>query len=215
MAAILKAMERPDLRRSTTKALRNNGSIPAVVYGKGKQPITIAVDSTELVKSVRDNGRNAVFKLEVEGGDSVQAMLYEYQEDQLRNEIIHADFYQVDMSSEVEVEVPISLEGQEKIKDGIVQQTLHQLQVRAKPSDIPEFFRIDISDLQISDTLTIGDLLQENNVGFEILGDDSTVIVSILPPQQNSVDEPSMDGQAEEALEADQEKEEEENDKEK
>jgi large subunit ribosomal protein L25 len=213
MVATLKAKERPDLRRSTTKSLRNNGNIPAVVYGKDQEPLTIAINSSELLKTIQENGRHAVYELAIEGVKPMNVMLYDVQTEPLREKILHADFYKVDMSSEVEVEVAIKLVGQENIKDGIVQQTLHQLEVRAKPNEIPEFLQIDISDLKIGDSLNIGDLIKDGHT-FQMLGDKNTVIVTILPPQSAGNTE-SMAGQAEAEKEADVEEAKKENEKEK
>ncbi|MBB6455245.1 large subunit ribosomal protein L25 [Salirhabdus euzebyi] len=187
MAATIKANGRDDLRRSATRELRIEGSIPAVVYGNGKTPITIAVDSMELLKMVRDHGKNAVFSLDIEGQGTVNAMLYDYQADPLKGELVHADFYQVDMSSNVDVEVAIHLEGDATEKGSVVQQTLHQLNVRAKPNAIPENISVNIEELGIGDSVTVGDLKGSSN--YEILDDDDTTIVTILPPQNEKADE--------------------------
>ncbi len=214
MAATIQAMEREDLRRSVTKSLRSKGSIPAIVYGKKREPKPVAIDSIEMLKTIREHGRNSVYSLQVEGGESINVILYDYQEDPLKNEIIHADFYEVDMSQEVEVEVPIKLVGQEKIKDGVIQQTLHEMTVKAKPNEIPEFLQIDISDLKIGDSLSVRDLIHNSDHKFEMLGDETTDIVTVLPPQ--SAGDP-LAGQASAEAEEKQEEEakKEENEKEK
>jgi large subunit ribosomal protein L25 len=198
MAATIKAMKRDDLRRSKTKELRNQGVVPAVVYGKETQPTTVAVNSMELLKTVRDEGRNSVFSLEVEGGNPVNVMLYDVQEDSLKNEVIHADFYQVDMSREVDVEVTVHLEGQDEIKnEGVVQQTLYQLQVRAKPNEIPDAITVNIGNLEIGDVIEVKDLKGGRN--YEILEDDTTTVVTILPPQNVIEEEPEGEAEQQES----------------
>ncbi|MGM8215710.1 50S ribosomal protein L25/general stress protein Ctc [Bacillaceae bacterium W0354] len=206
MATTIKAKDRKDLRKSHTKYLRNNGFIPAVVYGKGKEPVTVAVNSIELVKKVRDEGRNAVFSLEIEGGKALNVLLYDYQNDDIKDELIHADFYQVDMSTEVDVEVNVQLEGEAKgEKDGgIKQQTLYTINVRTTPNNIPEAITVDISDLGIGDTITVGDIKTSND--YAILDDDASTIVTIVAPQQTEStedvdeapqEEPATDGNEE------------------
>ncbi|MRG88175.1 50S ribosomal protein L25/general stress protein Ctc [Salinibacillus xinjiangensis] len=204
MTATIKASKREDLRRSNTRELRNQGSVPAVVYGKGKEPKTIAVDSLELIKTLREEGRNAVFSLEVEGNNSLSVMLYDYQSDPMKDELIHADFYLVDKSSVVDVEVSINLEGEAlgQKDGGVLQQTLHQLNVRARADEIPDVINIDISELAIGEGLTVGDLKEGRN--YEILNDEETTIVTVLPPQNpNAEDEEEAGDSAEEEPEAD------------
>ncbi|MBO8157667.1 MAG: 50S ribosomal protein L25/general stress protein Ctc [Bacillaceae bacterium] len=201
MPAKIKAKKREDLTRSNTKELREQGQVPAVVYGKKKEPATVSVDSMELIKTVRQEGKNAVFLLEIDGGNTMQVMLHDYQADPIKDELIHADFYLVDMSATVDVEVAIHLDGEATgaKNGGVLQQTLRELNVRAKPDDIPEEIRIDVSKLEIGDSVTVGDLKQES--GYEILDDDDRTIVTVLPPQnQEKADDEGEDPQEPEAI---------------
>lgn len=179
MAVTLKADQRKDLKRSYTKEIRSKGLIPAVVYGKGKEPKTIAVDSINLLKTVRDEGRNAVISLEVEGDTSVDVMLYDYQVDPIKDQLLHADFYAVDMSQEIDVEVPIHIDGEApgSKEGGVLQQPLYELSVRAKPREIPEEIRVDVSELQVGDSIMVSDL---NAGNYEILTDENTTIASVI-----------------------------------
>lgn len=183
MSLTIKAQERNNLKKSHTKSLRENGFIPAVVYGKGKDPVTVAVNNIELVKKVRDEGRNAVFSLELEGGGSYNVLLYDYQMDPIRDELIHADFYQVDKTTQVDVEVNVQLEGEAiGVKDGgVIQQTLYTINVRTTPTNIPEVITVNISDLSIGDTISVGDLKTSND--YEILDEDEATIVTVVAPQ--------------------------------
>ena len=123
MAITLKASKREDLTRSKTKQLRNEGQIPAVVYGKDKETTTVSVDNIDLLKTLRNEGRNAIITLDIENAESVDVMLHEYQTDSIKDTIIHADFYIVDMSEEMEVSVPIRIEGEAAgVKDGGIMQ---------------------------------------------------------------------------------------------
>lgn len=139
MAITLKAKQRQNLKQSVTRELRQEGDIPSVVYGNDKEPITVAVNSIELLKTVRDEGKNAIISLNIEGKDTVDVMLHDYQVDPLKDELIHADFYVVNMSQEMDVEVPVRLEGEAagSKEGGVVQQPLYDLAVRAKPAGYP------------------------------------------------------------------------------
>ncbi|RDY67255.1 50S ribosomal protein L25/general stress protein Ctc [Halobacillus trueperi] len=197
MAITLKANQRQNLKQSVTRELRLEGNIPSVVYGKDKEPITVAVNSIELLKTVRDEGKNAIISLDIDGKDTVDVMLHEYQVDPLKDELIHADFYVVNMSEEMDVEVPVHLEGEAagSKEGGVVQQPLYDLAVRAKPRDIPEEIVVDISELNIGDSIMVGDLKESRN--YEITEDENTTIVSVTPPEEMPEDEPDTDSDAE------------------
>ncbi|MBN8237486.1 50S ribosomal protein L25/general stress protein Ctc [Halobacillus kuroshimensis] len=190
MAITLKAKQRQNLKQSVTRELRQEGSIPSVVYGNDKEPITVAVNSIELLKTVRDEGKNAIISLNIEGKDTVDVMLHDYQVDPLKDELIHADFYVVNMSQEMDVEVPVRLEGEAagSKEGGVVQQPLYDLAVRAKPADIPEEIVVDISELNIGDSVMVSDLKASRN--YEITEDDNTTIVSVTPPEEMPEEEP-------------------------
>ncbi|MBR7554299.1 50S ribosomal protein L25/general stress protein Ctc [Allobacillus sp. GCM10007491] len=188
MGATIEGKARTDLRISNTKSLRSEGQIPGVLYGKGKEPVNISVDGIDLIKKVRDEGRNAVFSVKLDNGNAYDAMLYDYQQDAIKGELTHVDFYMVDMSQEVDVEVYIRLEGEavgEK-DGGVRQQPMHVLNIRSTPGNIPEEILIDISELNIGDVITVGDLKGDKN--YEIMDEDETTIITILPPQQEEVE---------------------------
>ncbi|MDC3414867.1 50S ribosomal protein L25/general stress protein Ctc [Aquibacillus sp. 3ASR75-11] len=197
MAIELKANQRQDLKRSYTKLIRSAGKIPAIVYGKAKDPKAITVNSMELLKTVRDEGRNAIISLRVEGESNVDVMLHDYQIDPIKDELLHADFYVVNMSREMDVEVPIHLDGEAQgVKDGgVLQQPLHNLAVRAKPRDIPEEIKIDVSELAIGDSITVADLKESNK--YEVVEEESTTIASVLAPDTGT-EEASNEGEQEE-----------------
>lgn len=183
MVVKLKAERRDDLKKSSTKAIRDKGFIPAVVYGKAKDTMTVQVDSIELLKTVRDEGRNAIISLDVEGA-SVDVMLHDYQVEPIKNQLVHADFYIVDMKQEMDVLVPVHLEGEAKgqKEGGVLQQPQYELEVRAKPADIPEEILIDISDLGVGDSIMVSDLKDGKN--YEVLEDENTTIVAVTAPDQ-------------------------------
>ncbi|GAA0439350.1 50S ribosomal protein L25/general stress protein Ctc [Lentibacillus halophilus] len=198
MAVILKAEKREDLSKSVTKQIRKNGNVPSVVYGKDKASKTITVNSVDLTKTVRDEGRNAIISLAVENDEPVNVMLHDYQLEPLRDDVLHADFYIVNMAEEMDVEVPLHLDGEAKgVKDGgVLQQPLFELQVRAKPADIPEQISADISDLDIGDTISIADLPESS--AYEFLEDHETTIATVVPPDTvEETDEAPADEEAE------------------
>lgn len=182
MAISLKAKTREDLSRATTKQIRRDGFIPAVVYGKDKDAKSVSVDNMELLKTVRDEGRNAIISLDIENGTTVDVMLHEYQTDPVRGDVIHVDFYVVDMTEEMDVEVALRLEGEAAgtKEGGVLQQPLYELQVRAKPADIPEEIVVEVSELAIGDSISIADLPVSDK--YEFIDDADTTIAVVLAP---------------------------------
>lgn len=189
MPVKLKAKQREDLRSSATKKIRQAGQIPAVVYGKDKDSTSVSVDSMELIRTVREEGVNAIISLDIENGQTVDVMLHDYQMHPIKDEVMHADFYMIDMTEEMDVEVPLRLEGEAEgaREGGILQQPLYELQVRAIPSAIPEEITVDVSKLDIGDTITIADLPVEDEYTF--LDEEDTPIAIVLPPEAEEEEE--------------------------
>ncbi len=194
----LKARNREDLRGSTLRKLRNEGDIPAVIYGGGMSNKAVAVESTEFIKTLRQSGVNGIISLETPDG-KFEVMTHDMQVDPLKGNVLHVDFFKVDLTSKMDVDVPVHLTGEcLGVKDGgIVQQPLYELSVRSLPGDIPETIEVNISDLMIGDSLQVRDLTTTGK--YEINNEPEEVIVSILAPSLNN--EPDEQQEAEDKQE--------------
>jgi large subunit ribosomal protein L25 len=181
MSATLKANERTGSQRSALRQLRKEGNIPAVVYGKGTESQSVYVNGIEFLKTIRENGKNGVISLDVNGSQK-DVMLTDYHQDHIKNEILHADFLVVDKSSKVNASVRVNLVGVAAgVKGGgVIQQPLHEVNITATPGNIPESIDVDVTNLQVGENMTLADVKSGN---YEINDDESTVIVSILPPK--------------------------------
>ncbi|MCC9023952.1 50S ribosomal protein L25/general stress protein Ctc [Bacillus nakamurai] len=186
--ATLKANERTDFKRSTLRKIRHSGHVPGIIYGKETTNTPVSLDSVELRKTLRDEGKNAIITIDVNGNQQ-SVMVTELQTDPLKNELTHADFQVVNMSEELEAEVPIQLTGEAKgVKDGgIIQQPLHELSIKARPKDIPQTINVDISGLEMNDVLTIADLTADG--AYTFINEPEEVVASILPPKQEAFEE--------------------------
>lgn len=182
MVNVLKAKERTSERRSQIRELREQGGIPAIVYGYQTENTTISINNADFIKTMREVGRNGVINLDVDG-KKLNVVLHEYQEDPIKKEVIHADFLAVDMSQEIEANVRVELsEDAEGIKNGgVLQQILHEIVVTAKPDEIPEVISVDISDLGIGDSISIGEIRQ--NYSVTINHEDGETVATILTPR--------------------------------
>ena len=183
MATVLDAKKREIGKHSDLRKLRMEGNFPAIVYGNNVENSTIYVNNAEFIKTIREVGRNGVISLKY-GGSKQNVILNDYQEDTLKNEIIHADFLAIDLSAEMDADVHVELTGDAAgVKDGgVLQQPMHEISVTAKPNDIPESIKVDISSLQVGEAVTIGDIRSDYSVAIN--HEDDQTIASILAPRQ-------------------------------
>ncbi|MCG3086679.1 50S ribosomal protein L25/general stress protein Ctc [Sporosarcina cyprini] len=168
--------------KSTLTKLRKDGFIPSVVYGYQIESMPIAVKERDLMSTLREVGRNGVLKINVDGKD-LNVVLGDYQEDALKGEIYHADFLAINMTEELEVNVTVHLVGESpgEKEGGVLQQPIREVTIKVKPSDIPESFDVDISNLQIGESITVKEIRESSN--FELLNDDEEALVVISAPR--------------------------------
>jgi large subunit ribosomal protein L25 len=183
MSPVLQATERKEFRKSALKKIRNNGDVPAVIYGEKVESKPVYVSNADLTKTIRSVGRNGVISLDC-GGSKHDVILTAYQVDALKKEMIHVDFLAVSQSSKINVEVRLVLVGEAAgVKDGgVLQQPLHEISISTTPANIPGQIEVDVSHLQVGETVTIADIPTAGL--FTIHHDNDEVIASILPPKQ-------------------------------
>lgn len=169
-------------QKSTLTELRETGFVPAVVYGYKTDATSISISERDLINALREVGRNGVLQLLV-NDQKLNVVLNDYQADVLKGNILHADFLEVNMTEELDVSVQVHLVGESigEKEGGTVQQPNWELDIKVKPSDIPETIEVDISELDIGDTLTVADIREKLN--FEILNDDDFALVTISAPR--------------------------------
>lgn len=181
MDIVLQATRRDKGARSSLTKLRNEGKLPAVIYGYNVDTIPVSIDYKDTAKAVQQYGRTAVFKIDVEG-KQLNAILNEVQRCALKGTVKHVDFLSINMSEELEVEVPITPIGEAiGVKEGgVLTQPLRVLKIKVKPSDIPESIDVDISNLAMNDSISVGDI--RSSVQYEILNQDEETVVTVTPP---------------------------------
>ncbi|HCX48492.1 MAG TPA: 50S ribosomal protein L25 [Bacillus sp. (in: Bacteria)] len=174
----LVAEERKDLKKSALKKLRNNGKIPAIVYGRDINTKSISIRNKDLLKVTKDVGRNGIISLNLDG-NSKSVILRDYQNDPVTKEILHVDFLQVDKHTEIDAKVSVILKGTSKGEKagGVVNQYLHELDVLAKANDIPDDIEIDITDFEIGHTVRIADIKKDYSNCTINHEDEETIIM--------------------------------------
>ena len=180
MAVALKGKIREGRGKGANRKLRSEGMLPAVVYG-GKSTVSLMVNPKELKKLIEKEGINSLIELAIEGDSEPTrvVVIKEHQQHPIRDGWEHADFLEVDMKQKIKVDVPIILEGHspgEKL-GGMVEHNLHTLSVKCLPGEIPEFFKVDMTQVELDQVVHISDLTVPDNV--EVLDNLSESVVSV------------------------------------
>jgi len=161
--------------------LRSKGEVPGIVYGYQVETTPVSVSEIDLIKTLRESGRNGVISLEVDG-KAINVVLSDYQTDAMKGSFKHVDFLAINMSDELEVSVAVHTTGESagEKEGGVLNQPNREVAVKVKPADIPEALEVDVTNLAIGDHITVGDI--RGNVSYEILDDDDFILVSITAP---------------------------------
>ncbi|MGH9297167.1 MAG: 50S ribosomal protein L25 [Acidimicrobiales bacterium] len=186
-----------------SRRLRTEGKIPAVVYGHGIEPIPVAVDARELRIALNgEAGSRALLQLRV-GKDDHLAIARQLQRHPVRHTVTHVDFQVVRRDEVISADIPIVLVG-EALEvhrgDGTVAQELTSLNVKAKPADLPPSIEIDISPLEIGQSIRVGDVVLPAGVETDV--DPEHAIVIGQPPQVTALPEEEAAAAAEAEAEA-------------
>jgi large subunit ribosomal protein L25 len=180
----------------SSRRLRRTGQVPAVVYGKGTDPLTIAVDHRELRAALTtEAGTNALINLEV-GSDKILSLARVVETHPYRREIRHVDFVTVSLTDRVAAEIPVHLVGESVgiLAGGVLSTPRTVVAIEALVTNIPSYVELDISALEIGDALRIGDLPPIEGVDYT--DDPEYTVVSITVPALE-VEEPAEDEEAE------------------
>jgi len=175
---------------STSRRLRAAGKIPGIVYGHGSEPVPVAVPARELRAALSgDAGTNALLSLNA-GGRTFLTVARELQRDPVRGTVTHVDFQIVRRDEVIAADVPVVLVGEATEVhhgDGVVDQQLFTLPVRAKPADIPTHVEVDIAELTIGGVIRVGDLRLPDGVAAEL--EAEVPVVTGVPPRVQAAQE--------------------------
>ena len=172
----IKGSERESVGKKSTKALRNAGKVPCVVYG-GEVPIHFSADELSFKDLVYTSNAHTVI-VKMEDGSKIRAVMQDIQFHPVTDRILHVDFYQLFDDKALTLEIPVRLEGNSPgvRNGGRLLFRKRKLVIRALPDNLPDVFKVDISKLKIGDNISVETL---KNDDFAILHPDSTVVVQV------------------------------------
>lgn len=201
METNLKAIVREGIGSSESKRLRKDGNIPAVVYGLGMDPLSVSVNAREFRNALKtEAGTNVIINLEV-GSDNYTALAREIQKHPYRDEYLHIDLIQIDLTQTVEADVQIEFVGIPagvKEEGGLVQTINSSISISALPTNIPTSIELDISALNVGDNLTATDVNLPEGVELANEDDESLLVTITLPRaavEEEDSDEIGMEGE--------------------
>ena len=190
----LTAVLRKDLKKGPTKQARKAGRIPAVIYGHSS-PIAITVDEITFNKSFSDIEANTIFNIDVEG-DHRNALVKDFQSDILTGKILHVDFYEIEKGKALRTTVPLKIVGNcPGVKaGGVIEEHMHHLEIECIPKDIPSFIEVNVSNLNLNESIHVSDLVVADTIKVLTGGEQAVVGVTVMksavePTEAAEVDE--------------------------
>ena len=155
--------KRESVGKSSTKALRNAGKVPCVVYG-GEKPVHFSADEISFSKLVYTPNAHTVV-ISLDGKDEINAVIQDMQFHPVSEKILHIDFFQLFENKEINMTIPVKFSGNApgvRLEGGLLFKNKRKLYVKALPKNLPDFISVDISNLHLNDKVTIQDLLNDN-----------------------------------------------------
>ncbi len=179
----MSASVRKDFGKGAMRRLRMAGNTPAVLYGTGREALSLQLETLPLVKQLlKLRRRNAVITLNIEGDSSRHVLIKELQTDPVRDTLIHADFYEIPLDKARRFTVDLVVTGAAKGVDvgGILEVVSSKVTVEGNPLDIPDTFEVDVTELAIGDSFIVGKLALPDTLKMITSGD--AVCVTIQAP---------------------------------
>ena len=203
----LKTNIRTKVGNGPARALRREGKIPAVLYGPGAEPVLLSVAVNDLEQALKKSkAAQILLNVLIQNGETStkSAMIKELQTHPVSRDFLHVDLYEIALDRKITVKVPIAIKGKSiGVEEGGVLQTVRrELEVSCLPFAIPEVIEIDVTDLDIGDSIHVGKL--SVGEGIELMDDDHFTVVTVLSPKVEEVEVEELEDE-EEGVEPDAE----------
>ena len=196
----LKAEARERVGKGSSRELRRNGLIPAVIYGDKQAPISIALLTNDVTKRIHAGGFMTTVAIIDVDGKKIKVLPKDYQLDPVRDFTMHVDFLRVSGNTLVNVEVPVHFENEEKSEikiGGVLNIVRHTVEFHCPANDIPEFITVDLSGLKIGDSVHISNVKLPKNIS-PVIADRDFTIATIVAPAGGVAEEEEEAGEASE-----------------
>jgi large subunit ribosomal protein L25 len=182
-----------------TRRLRREGMVPGVVYGHGGDARPFQVPAREL-RHILSEGQT-LLDLELDGSKAVPVVIKEQQHHPVRGDVLHVDCLEVRLDEEIQAEVPIELEGGDQApgvrEGGVLEHVTREITVEALPTEIPERIIVDVSEMEINDTINLDSVRIPSGVKLMAEEPEEITIATLSPPRVEEEPEPEVEEEAE------------------
>ncbi len=180
------------------RRLRNDGTLPGVVYGDEKEPVSVTVDMHDFEQILHHHvSESLLLEIELEGEGDISVLIKDVQHHPVTSDLMHVDLQRVSANKPIHVDVPIALIGEsEGVKaGGTLDHVMHSIGVECLPKDLVEAFEVNVSGLKIGDSLSVADM----NLGdkYKLLVDEDAIIASVTGPKSESDEDDAGTGEPE------------------
>lgn len=191
---VVEAQPRPERGKNRARQIRRAGQVPAVVYGGAAEPVSLSVDPRTVEKVLHSEaGHNAIFTLSIKGQGKTPAMIRDWQYEPVKGSLLHVDFLRIALDVRLKVKVPVEMQGEPvgvKQQGGVLEIVQREVEVECLPSDIPDVFTVEVSELSIGQSVRVGDLKVDNRK-LRVLTDPNRVIAHVLAPRAVEEEKPA------------------------
>ena len=195
--ATLEVQQRDAFGKQHARALRRDGIVPAILYGRAQDTLTIQLNARTFRQFLRTHGENVIIKMEVGEGNIETVIVKEIQRHPVeKQKLVHADFIRISLDEPVTSTVPIVLEGNPPgvQEGGILEMPLREVTLHCLPLRLPSDISVDVSGLDIGDAFYVSDLSLDDDL--EILDEPERVIAMVSQPRME-LEEPEEDEEGE------------------
>ncbi len=182
----LAAQTRPHVGRTAVKKIKQQGFVPGVVYGAKQEPLHVQLSAREFANVLSHaSGEHLLVELDIAGAQPANrlALIQEVQHDPIRGSVLHVDFHAVSADEKIHAEIPVVTTGESvgvKSFGGLLEVSVHVIEVECLPKDLPDAITIDVSNLNVGDALHIRDL--QLPAGVSARGDQDLTVVRVSAP---------------------------------
>ena len=173
---------RTERGKGAARQLRMQGRVPAVIYGRGREPQSLTISLTEFERNMIGSSSATIVDLSIDG-KTVQTLVREVQKHPFRPGVLHVDFLEIQKGVKVTVSIPIHLEGiPEGVRTagGVLDQSLREIEIEVLPKNIPSSIDLDVTELVVGQSLHVSDIEVANAT---ILSDERSTVCSVVPPR--------------------------------
>jgi large subunit ribosomal protein L25 len=193
-AFTVEAQVREGRGKGPARRTRQTGSVPAVLYGSKKDPISLTVNAKQVARILRsETGHNTIFTVNVANGGAEKAMVKDWQVDPVSGNLLHVDLFRIDVNVRMRVKIPVHTFGEPmgvKVQGGVFEVVAREVEIECLPGDIPEEFRVDVSEMAIGKQLRAGEL-PFDHAKIKLITDSVQVLAHVVVLKKE--EEPAAD----------------------